>query len=256
MKPLDFEEFVLFKGKKTTQLQKEKWKPFLPTYYNLYKELYEEFIAYGGFPEVVLEEDVTQKTDLLKDILNSHIELDIKLLGDLNASIDLYKLILLLANRVGSKIDYTKIAALLGINRFKVKEYILLLEHTYLICTIAPFTKGIDKEITKSEKIYFTDTGLLNICGKIGSGAMFENAIATQLLQLGKVNYFEKSSGTEIDFIYNDETAIEVKETPSEYDLKTAIKRAKPLKIENAMVIGRNPAPSGYSQFIWGGNVF
>lgn len=122
-------------------------------------------------------------------------------MGDVSSSDLLYKLILLLANRVGSKLDYSKIASLLGIHRLKVKEYILLLEHTYLIHTIKPFTKGIDKEISKQPKIYFSDTGLLQVCGQTSSGVIFENAIACQLKNLGEVNYYEKSSGSEIDFI-------------------------------------------------------
>lgn len=256
MYPLDFEEFLQFKEINTKSIQKEKFKTFLPTYYDLYKSKYEEFIQFGGFPEVVLAENTDDKTAYLKDILNSHIELDVKLLGDVSSSDVLYKLILLLANRVGSKMDYSKIANLLGINRLKVKEYILLLEYTYLIKTIKPFTKGIDKEITKQPKIFFADTGLLQICGQTSSGAIFENAIAHQLGLVGEINYYEKSSGTEIDFILDKKTAIEVKETLSGFDVKSLQKRSKPLELEQNILIGRELAPSGFKDFVWGGNVF
>ena len=256
MYPLDFEEFLQFKNINTKSIQKEKFKTFLPTYYDLYKPKYEEFIRFGGFPEVVLADDADDKTAYLKDILNSHIELDVKLLGDVSSSDVLYKLILLLANRVGSKMDYSKIANLLGINRLKVKEYILLLEYTYLIKTIKPFTKGIDKEITKQPKIFFADTGLLQICGQTSSGAIFENAIAHQLGLIGEVNYYEKSSGTEIDFILDKKVAIEVKETLSGFDIKSLQKRSKPLELEQNILIGRELAPSGFNDFVWGGNIF
>ncbi len=256
MHPLDFEEFLQFKEIETKAFTKEKFKTFLPTFYNLHKVAYEEYIQYGGFPEVVLAADADDKIAYLKDILNSHIELDVKLLGDVSSSDILYKLILLLSNRVGSKVDYTKIGSLLGINRLKVKDYILLLEHTYLIKIVKPFTKGIDKEITKQAKFYFADTGLLQICGQLSSGAIFENAIALQLSNIGELNYYEKSSGTEIDFILNQKTAIEVKETPSSADLSTVNKRAQPLALENNMVIGRQLAPSNFANFTWGGNIF
>jgi predicted AAA+ superfamily ATPase len=256
MYPLDFEEFLQFKEVNTKSIQKEKFKTFLPTYYDLYKPKYEEFIRFGGFPEVVLADDADDKTAYLKDILNSHIELDVKLLGDVSSSDVLYKLILLLANRVGSKMDYSKIANLLGINRLKVKEYVLLLEYTYLIKTIKPFTKGIDKEITKQPKIFFADTGLLQICGQTSSGAIFENAIAHQLSLVGELNYYEKTSGTEIDFILDKKTAIEVKETLGGFDVKSLQKRSKPLELEGIILIGRELAPSGFKDFVWGGNVF
>lgn len=256
MNSLDFEEFLQFKEINTKNIQKEKLKTFLPTFYDLYKQHYEEYIQFGGFPEVVLAERAEDKIAYLKDILNSHIELDVKLLGDVSSSDILYKLILLLANRVGSKMDYTKIGLLLGINRLKIKEYLLLLEYTYLIKVVKPFVKGIDKEITKQSKIYFSDTGLLQICGQTSSGAIFENVIANQLSNVGEVNYYEKSSGSEIDFILDKTTAIEVKETPSSFDLKTVQKRTKPLALENNFVVGRNLAPSGFKDFVWGGNIF
>lgn len=256
MNPLDFEEFLQFKKINTKSIQKEKWKSFLPTYYDIYKKWYEEYIQFGGFPEVVLAETNEDKTAYLKDILNSHIELDVRLLGDVSSSDVLYKLILLLANRVGSKVDYSKIGSLLGINRIKVKEYILLLEYTFLIRTLKPYTKGIDKEITKQAKIYFSDTGLLQVCGQTSSGVIFENAIANQLYAIGEVNFYEKSSGTEIDFILDKKNAIEVKETPSDFDLKTLQRRSKPLELKNDLLIGRNLAHSGYKEFIWGGNIF
>jgi predicted AAA+ superfamily ATPase len=256
MYPLDFEEFLQFKEVNTKSIQKEKFKTFLPTYYDLYKLKYEEFIRFGGFPEVVLADDADDKTAYLKDILNSHIELDVKLLGDVSSSDVLYKLILLLANRVGSKMDYSKIANLLGINRLKVKEYILLLEYTYLIKTIKPFTKGIDKEITKQPKIFFADTGLLQICGQTSTGAIFENVIAHQLSIIGELNYYEKSSGTEIYFILDKKIAIEVKETLGGFDSKSLQKRSKPLELEQNILIGRELAPSGFKDFVWGGNIF
>ena len=256
MNPLDFEEFLIFKNINTKNIQKEKFNSFLPTFYDLYKLKYEEYIRYGGFPEVVLAEKNEDKLAYLKDILNSHIELDVKLLGDVSSSDLLYKLILLLANRVGSKMDFSKIASLLGIGRLKVKEYILLLEYTYLIKTIKPFTKGIDKEITKQPKIYFADTGLLQTCGQTSSGAIFENAIANQLCAIGEVNFYEKSSGSEIDFILDKKIAIEVKETPGDFDLRALSKRAKPLELEKNILIGLKMAPSKFKEFVWGGNVF
>lgn len=105
MHPLDFEEFLIFKSIDTKKLYKENMQTYLPAYYDKYKKWFEEYIRYGGFPDVVLAEDTNEKLDYLKDIINSHIELDIKLLGDIESSDLLYKLIFLLANRVGSKLD-------------------------------------------------------------------------------------------------------------------------------------------------------
>jgi predicted AAA+ superfamily ATPase len=254
--PLDFEEYLQFKGIPPQRLQSERLRPFLFTFYDLWKGHYQDFIQFGGFPEVVLADSTNDKTQYLKDILNAYIELDIKLLSDFSVSDSLYKLILLLANRVGSRVDYSKIASLIGLNRHKVKDYLHLLEYTYFIRTVTPYTKGIDKEISKQSKLYFSDTGLLQVCGQVSSGAVFENAIANQLAQLGKIYYFEQSAGTEIDFILDREKAFEVKETCTIQDLKTVSDRAKLLNINDFQLIGRHYPESGFKDFMWGGSIF
>jgi predicted AAA+ superfamily ATPase len=256
MHPLDFEEFLTFKELDTKRIQGERMQPFLPRYFENYQPYYEEYIRFGGLPEVVLAEKAEDKISYLKDVLNSHIELDVKLLGDVSASDDLYKLIHLLANRVGSKLDYTKIGSLLGVNRNKVKDYIQLLEHTYLIRTVDVYASGADKIVSKQPKLYFTDNGLLQLCGQLSSGSIFENAVCNQLALLGELTYFEKNSGTEIDFVLYKSTAVEVKETPGDFDLRALERRSKMIKAEQYWLIGRKLAPSGFDEFIWGGSLF
>ena len=254
--PLDFEEYLLFNDVNVINSPAEPFMDFHPVFYQNFARYYEEYISFGGFPEVALSKETDDKANYLKDILNSYIELDIKLLSDFSASDGLYKLIKLLANRVGSRVDYSKISALTGLNRHKVKEYINLLEYTYFIRLIPPFTSGIDKEVSKQAKIYFTDNGLLTTTGTISSGAIFENAISAQLALKGNLNFFEKSSGTEIDFILDRQTAFEVKETCTASDLKTLESRAAMVDLPNYKLIGRFPSQSGFRNFIWGGSIY
>jgi predicted AAA+ superfamily ATPase len=120
MYPLSFKEFLQFKNVPVTDYSKYAWKSFNKAWFNKCKDYYQEFIGYGGFPEVVLEENEKDKLELLKDIVNSYIELDVKLLADYSISEDLYKLVELLASRAGNKVDFTKISSVTGINRQKV----------------------------------------------------------------------------------------------------------------------------------------
>lgn len=257
MYPLSFEEFLEFKGLKTTNYGKYSWQPINKIWYSKYKDYYEEYVRFGGFPEVVLELDYTDKIELLKDIINSYIELDVKLLSDYSVSEDLYKLVKLLAARSGNKVDYTKISSVTGINRQKVAAYIQLLEYTYFIYQATPFTKNIDKEISQQTKLYFADTGVLNVLAgdQLSGGQVFENAIATQLKVQGTIQYYQKKTGQEIDFIFNGETALEVKETPVQQDKHTLEQRALNIDIKKYFVLGRNTSIAGFSDFIWGGNI-
>ena len=252
MYPLSFSEYLEFKNIKVTYRFSGNFEKFNQTLYNKFKSYYLDYLHFGGFPEVVCSDNDKQKVDYLKDIINSYIELDIKLLSDFSQSDLLYKLIKLLSSRAGNKVEYSKLGAVLNINQQKIKEYILLLEFTYFIRLISPFTKSADREISQQQKLYFADNGILSTLTNAPSGVLLENSIANQLARLGEINYYAKKTGQEIDFILNKNTAFEVKETPVEQDLKTLLRRAKSINIEKAFVIGLHPT---FDNFVWAATV-
>ena len=250
--PLSFDEFLLFKGQSLPEI-KFDFHPTPVFFIEKYKPYYEEFVEFGGFPEVVLTNNNNNKINLLKDIFDSFLKLDILFLSGFTKTEELYKIITLLSARVGSKIDYSKLSGISGINRHKVKDYLLFLEKTFFIKTIRPYVTNRDREIALQPKIYFTDNGLLRIAGQPSGGALFENAIANQLYLKGKLNYYAKRNGQEIDFILNEKIVIEVKETPSSGDLKVLKRRAKNINLESTALTGRHIPPSGFDEFFWGG---
>lgn len=257
MTPLSFLEFLTFQGVDTTRLHLFARIPYQPAFYDKYQSWYEQYLKFGGFPEVVLSETEKDKQRYLDDVINAHIELDIRLLSDFSVSDDLYKLMRLLANRTGSKIDYSKIGSLLGISRHKVKDYITLLQYTYFIQVVESFTTNPDKAIAHQPKLYISDSGLLNRLAQVSSGALFENAIAVQLAQMGTLHYYQTNrSGSEIDFIVDGKQAFEVKETPTAHDLSTLTYRAKSAGTSERSLIGRYRPVSGFREFIWGGNLY
>lgn len=258
MYPLSFKEFLVFKERWKPLYEKYAWKPFTKAWFNKAQEWYEEYLQFGGFPEVVLQKSEIDKQELLTDIINSYIDLDVKLLADYTVSEDLYKLVKLLAARSGNKVDYSKLSSISGINRQKIAAYIQLLEHTYLIYQISPFTKNIDKEISQQKKLYFADSGILNLLGsnQLSSGQVFENAVAAQLKPQGELQYYQRKTGQEIDFILKGNTAIEVKETPVEQHKSILEQRASGIKINKQFLVGRYPAQKNFKDFIWGGSIF
>ncbi len=253
--PLSFGEFLRFKN------QRAKLPPFVlkktnKNFISKYQQLYREYLRFGGFPEVVLEENMKDKLSLLRDITDSYIKFDILFLSDFTNADELYKVIKLLSSRVGSKIDYSKLASLVGINRHKIKEYLLFLENTYFIKLIKPFVTNKDREIALQNKLYFSDNGILNTFTNISSGAILENSIANQLSLKGNLNYYAKKTGQEIDFILDERVAIEVKETPTSGDLKTLNRRAKSINIRESFLIGLEIAGSEFDDFIFGGAIY
>ena len=212
--PLDFEEVMTFKGLSLLFADSlgEKAKQKNRLFFEKYKTYYNEYLEYGGFPQVVLAEKMEKKKRLLRDIFTSYFEKDVKSLSDFRHIKGFRDLILLLLRRTGSKLDISKLATVLGLSRPTVYSYLSFLELTYFISTIKPYSGSVDKELSGAGKVYICDTGFVNLFAKVDEGNLFENAVFNNLKSYGKINYYQNRSGSEIDFILQEKgVAIEVK---------------------------------------------
>jgi hypothetical protein len=253
MSTLSFREFLRFKGKEA-RLSEQPFSRINPHIYNLLISSYREYLAFGGFPDVVLADSEEDKDWFLKDIINSYLNIDIKFLTDFSKSDELYRLMRLLTSRAGSKIDYTKLSNISGIGRKVIKEYLLFFEETFLITAIPAFVQNRDREIALQRKLYFTDNGLLRALGNQSAGVMLENAIASQLSRHGKLQYYARRTGQEIDFILEEKIAFEVKETPGIHDLTVLQKRAGQIGLEEYHLVGLNLENKEFTEFTWAGD--
>lgn len=250
--PLNFGEFLTFNGITAPALEIEEAGNFIQSEYQRLKAYYDSYLNYGGFPEVVLAGSVTEKQDLINDIISSYINLDITLLSDIRNPVNLYKLIKLLSVRIGTKLDVSKLTSLTGIARQTVENYLDLLEKSYLIRTIPVLSRSPDREIVKARKVYFLDNGIAAVVGDLSGGARFENAVFNQLHHKGGISYYQLKTGREIDFILDEKRCFEVKETATEADLKHVRSLAENLGITRSYVIGRHPLRI-FPGYIWGG---
>ena len=241
--PLNFQEFLIFKNQNKKEIpdfaEKARQKNVIS--YEKFKKLFEEYLLFGGFPQVVLQDDIQQKEFYLKDIFNSYFEKDVKGLADFKNLNTLRELIFLLMQRTGSKIDISKLASELKISRPTIYAYLNFLSGTYFLHLIPPFSKSVDKEVSGAKKIYFCDTGILNAFSNISEGALFENAIFNILKQYGNLKYYQKRSGVKIDFIlWEQNIAFEIKNTATDRDLKKLEKLATDLNMKEYYLISRN----------------
>ncbi len=82
------------------------------------------------------------------------------------------------------------------------------------------------------------DSGIINALGKTSQGQLFEQSVFQNLRGTHQLAYYSKGVSSEIDFIIDGKTALEVKYTMSQQDLATLKKRSKTLKIiDNYIVI-------------------
>ena len=191
------------------------------------RQALEEILVYGGYPEVALERDPLQKKLLIKDIYQSYVEKDITDFLKIDNVLAFNNLVKLLAVQTGNLLNRENLAKSLRIGRPVIEKYLDILESTFIIKRIYPFHRNYKKEITKTPKIYFLDSGLRNFVInnfnppelRPDLGTLFENFYLHELLcsdfhGLRKINFWRTTNQVEIDFIVQDEErlrAIEVK---------------------------------------------
>ncbi|NWF97346.1 MAG: ATP-binding protein [Nitrospirae bacterium] len=236
--PLTFSEFLLFKGVNFKIL--EDAKDITPSAFESIAYLYDEYILFGGFPGVVLKTNIEEKKKALEEIFTSFFQLEVTQLGDFRKNEIIRDLILLLMQRIGSRLDIQKISKELKVSRPTLNEYVSFLESTYFIKTIKPYSRGKDTEIRKMPKVYLCDTGLANHFAKLDPGSIFENSVFLSLRLKGAVNYYQKKSGVEIDFILDKKKAYEVKLNPQESDLRKLKEIANELKLEDFAIVSKS----------------
>ena len=241
--PLNFQEFLRIKGAKiNTKAVKEETSLSIAVFENI-SRYYDEYLLYGGFPAIAQIESIQEKKKALEDIFSSYFQLEIIQIGDFRKVNVVRDLMLLLMERTGAKIDIQKISRELGVSRETISNYIAFLESTYFISLVRPFSRNRDTEIRSMPKFYLCDTGFANQFGRISEGALFENAVFNALRERGEVNYYQKKSGVEIDFIIDKKYAYEVKIKAYEQDIKKLAALSKELKLKDYRIISRKYSP-------------
>lgn len=252
--PLDFGEYLDFH--KIFYVKGEQWekKKFNPLEYERVKYYYEQYVEFGGFPEVVLAESDKEKKDLLSDIISSYVNIDIKSLADFRNEKNIYNLMKMLSDRIGTKLDYSKLSRLSGLSRPTVTSYVDFFEKTYLLQRVPVLSRSPDREIVKAQKLYFCDNGLASFLTDLSGGSKFENAVFNQLRHFGKLQYFSLKNGREIDFILDGTIGLEAKESPTAQDQGKLERLCQVAEVPRGRLIGRQNVPH-FSDFIWGGEI-
>lgn len=239
--PLDFQEFVLFKGKQHlvsvlkefnfkniisnhTKIDPQRILPFK----NELETLFEEYILYGGYPKVALAGSREEKLRELEELFKTYELKDVNILFNVENITAFKNLFRLMAGNTGNLLNINEVSGTLGIGRDTVKRYLEILENTFIIHCLPPFHRNIRKELTKMPKLFFLDTGMRNFAirnfSELGfrpdRGSLFEGAIFSELYKnLGIIDqmfFWRTLSKNEVDFILTGEqkAAIEIKLSP------------------------------------------
>jgi len=116
-------------------------------------------LAFGAYPEVVLSPD---KARLLRNLSSDYLWKDILQTGLVKSPDLIKRLLTLLAHQVGNEVSTNELATQLQMARPTVERYLDLLEETYVVFRLPSFSTNPRKEIARSKKVFFWDTGIRN----------------------------------------------------------------------------------------------
>jgi len=187
-----------------------------------------EYLIYGGYPDVVLESDLNEKQAALKEIADSYVKKDA-----LEASLkypEIYmKLLTIIASQSGL-FNSREVGNDLKIDRMTVEAYLRVMRKSFHVSTVKPFSRNLSKELRKMPKLYLNDLGLRNyftnnfsaIASRDDRGDLLENYAFRLFLDhypLEDIKFWRTQKGQEVDFIIAENNAYEIKYDKSGYDV-------------------------------------
>ncbi|MFA7365089.1 MAG: ATP-binding protein [Patescibacteria group bacterium] len=208
---LDFEEFLLFKkyNYKKDEIHTTKKIEEL-------RLMYREYVLFGAYPKIVLSEESKVKERRLQQIIDTYIRKDIKELANIDNIEKFNGLIEILASQSGQMLNIRELSDTCNLSVPTVEKYLFILEQTYIIKLLRPYSKNIRSELTKTPKIFFYDSGLMQMLWlkslpKEIIGSVFETSIFSELTKKygqGSVYYWRTKDKKEIDFIIREKNNI------------------------------------------------
>ena len=202
-----------------------------------------EHAIYGGYPKVVLEEDIEVKRILLRDLYETMLLKDVARNFSISDISTLERLSKYLSLSISEILSYERLSTSLDISFKTIKRYLDAMEKSYLIKRVQPFYTNKKKELTKQPKIFFVDTGLRNAVANRYEfdGKLFENYVFTELLKLNlEPKYWRTKAKAEVDFVVEINGEILPIEVKLRYDgrieksLRSFISTYEP---ENAIIV-------------------
>ena len=201
---LSFKEFLLFK-----QYAYEEGKVYTKKKTDELKALFKEYILYGGYPKIVLTPEIDKKEKYLQQIIDTYVKKDIRDLADVKDIDKFNKLLEALASQSGQQINITELSNTTRIAKQTIEKYLFIMENTYIVKLVRPFSRNIRSELFKLPKIYFYDTGLMQMLWLKGLqkeiiGNVYETGIFAELVKKytkDVIFYWRTKDKKEIDFI-------------------------------------------------------
>lgn len=185
----------------------------------------------GGYPRSLLTEDNEVSVQWREDYIRTFLERDIPQLGFRIPSNTIGRFWRMLAHSHGQVLNASKLAGSMGVSSHTIRKYTDLLEQTFMVRALAPYSGNIKKRLVKSPKVYIRDSGILHALLNIETmedlfahpayGSSYEGYVIENIVTRHprwQASYYRTSNGAEIDLILAKgmkKVAVEIKSSTS-----------------------------------------
>jgi len=170
----------------------------------------------GFYPRIW--KDGLEPSQALAGYLETYVERDIRQLISIKDLSLFQRFVTLCAGRVGQLLNFNSLAADTGVSHQTARNWLTLLEASYIVFRLPPYFANISKRLIKSSKLYFYDVGLAaHLLGLENTrhvsrdplrGNLFENMVVMEALKYrlhrgmrSNLHFYRDSNGNEVDLL-------------------------------------------------------
>ena len=173
----------------------------------------------GGFPRSFLAQGDAQSVLWRSNFISTFLERDLGLLGINIPSTTMYRFWVMLSHYHGQAINYSEIGRSFGVSDKTVRQYLSILEDTFMIRMLTPWHINVGKRLVKSPKLYLRDSGIfhtlqsINTLSELSShpklGASWEGFALEEVVSWlskrdNEVFFYASHSGVEVDLFWQE----------------------------------------------------
>lgn len=186
-------------------------------------------LLHGFYPR--LHHMQINPSQAMADYFETYVQRDVRQLMQIRHAGMFEKFVRLCAGRIGQLLNLQSLGNETGISHTTAREWISILEASYIIFQLPPWHANISKRLIKTPKVYFWDVGLaayllgLEEVNQVSRdplrGGLFENVVVAEMFKQfyhrGKrprLFFYRDSTGNEVDLVLergHDLALIEIK---------------------------------------------
>jgi predicted AAA+ superfamily ATPase len=173
----------------------------------------EDYLIRGGFPGSFLAKNDSVSTEWKENFISTFIERDLMQWAG-SSPVAVRRLWQMLAHVNGQTLNYSALGNSLGVSATTVKNYIDLLQSTYMVDVVPPHLVNTGKRLIKAPKVYISDSGIVTallglsrfdqLAGHPVFGSLWEGVVLANLkghFPGADIRFYRTNHGAELDFL-------------------------------------------------------